>query len=585
MSNQIDELAQEVNQQYQASYMDKEGLGLHSDWKKYEEYWLHGKERKKDKEVIPTNIVKPNVESMVADLVMDPFEIMVKGWNRSDRAHAPRTQLALEWVWEKNKMAKKRDRFERMRCKFGGAVWKVYFDGQSAGVIGMPKIEPVNPANFFPDPKVKDPDKLHMADYIIHAVVRPLKYLKAVYGSKVNKIDAQTPSMDPGIHDSSGALQKVAGDKALVLERWSLEDNDKLRKVVVAQDTVLYDSDDDEDAEEKGYYRINRYPFVYVPCRHREGMLWGSSMVEDLIPTQKIMNELDHQMLTNARLTGNIQKVIGVNSGINPNIWTNEPNLNIPARDVDGFRVVEPPSMPPYINNRRVEARDVEAPNIAAREDIVQGRRPGSLRAASAIMALQQQGMKQAMHLKDLTKEGLNEVFTIITDYITEYWTEEQEVGSELASFRGSDLQEIEILDEDDEPLLDEEGNPITRRAKFDISVNIGGGFVNNKAFLFQATLELAQYGLITVEEARSVLKMILSFPLIDPYDPVGEFIRKQQEEEGEGEEGGPAVQPLDVGPEQQMEADFMEEMMGLLGGGGAEAGGPPMDEGGGFPL
>ena len=578
----IDPLAQEVNDQYEAAFMSKEHEGLHDEWQKFEEYWLGHQHRNKpsDSPKSNTNIVRQNIESMVADLVMEPLEILLKGWNRSDRAHAPRSKLALEWVWEKNKMNPKRDKFNRTRLKLGTAVWKVYFDGKGKGVVGMPMVMPLNPSNFFVDPKIKDKDDLHMADYIIHATAKPKKYLRKIYGTVVDETESNaTPPRDPDMFDQGDVFDSIAGDKVLVLERWTLEDDYRLRKVVVGDDIVLYDSDEDEDEEkvERGYYPIKRYPFVIVPCWPREGSIWGVGLADTLISVQDIIDDLDDQIRINARLTGNIQKVISVSSGINPNMWTNEPGLNIPARNVDGFRVVEPPNMPSYILNRRAEARDIEAPNLAARHDVVEGRRPGSLRAASAIMALQEQGMKQAVHLRNMDQEGLEDVFAIILDYITEYWTEEQEIGEDLTTFRGTDLQDIDILKEGEEgdlPLLDPEtGTPMTRRANFDITVNIGGGFLNNKAFIFQAIIELTQYQILTQEEARILLKQILSFPIIDPYNPIGEFMSQAGPQMQQMmPQGGAAMAPLDIPQEMGMGSgippEMMEQMVAALGGG-----------------
>ena len=580
----IDPLAQEVFDQYTASYIAKESEGKHDEWIKYHEYW------KGDRQDVPkgspgrnVNIVRNNIESMVADITMDPLEVLLEGWSASDRAYAPHAQKALEWVWKKNRMFPKRDKFTRQRCKLGASAWKVYFDGQGPGIMGMPMIEPVSPANFFPDPKVKSKDMMYMADYIIHALPRPTKYVKRVYGSAAREVHpAPHPTYNPEFFGDNSTFGEIAGDKVLLLERWTLEDNEEgnlhLRKVVVAvgySPIVLYDSDEDEDEErrKKGFYAINRYPFVLVPAVESEGTLWGESLVKGLCDVQDTINDLDDQIMINARMTGNIQKVVSVSSGINPKKWTNEPGLTIPTRDINGWRLVQPPSMPAYIMNRRNEARDIEAPLVSGRPDIVEGRKPGSLRAAAAILALQEQGQKHAIHMKSLDEEGLVEVFTIILDYITEYWDIEQEIGTEVTSFtggedskegeksededetpelkileepvmfRGADLQEVEVQTPDGEPILGDDGQPMTKVAEFDISVNIGGGFVNNKAFVYQAVIELVQYNIITQEEARTILKNILSFPIIDPYNPEGNFSRQPH----------PAKDPQPMQQEQQM--------------------------------
>lgn len=588
-------VGQEVEDQYQAAYVEKQSLGLHDEWAKYEEYY-HNRQVTSSRNTpgSSTNIIRPNIESMVADLTMEPLEVLLKGWNRTDHSRAPLAQRALEWVWEKNRMIPKRDSHERTRVKLGTSVWKVYFDGQGKGVQGMPMLENVNPANFFPDPKVKSSEQLYLADFVIHAVVRPVKYIKRVYGdSAENLVAGPDPAYDPEIFEDKAVYDQIAGDKALVLERWTIEgggdDGDpRLRKVVVSEGLVLYDSDEDEDRDGEGYYPLKQYPFVVVPMIQREGMLWGGSMVETLIPTQDVVNELDDHIRINTRLMGNIQKVISISSGINPKRWTNEAGINIPARDIDGWRIVQPNPLPPHIMQRRLEARDVEAPLIASRPDVVEGRRPGSLRAASAILSLQEVGMKQAMHLKTLSEQALADVFSIILDYITEYWSSDQEIDTDfhfgnateqelmgdLSTFKSSDM-EVEIFQPGTEDaLLDEEGLPITRQAEFDITVNIGGGFINNKAFIYQAIIELTQYGVITPQEARRVLKEILSFPIIEPDKMEGQPIQPDlgaQAMPGAGGDaaGGGAVGGMPTGQPgaESLPPEALAEVIASMGG------------------
>lgn len=592
-----DPLGMEVQKQYEAAFLEKDRLQLHERMTKNEDYWK-GEQNPKKSDVHPgsvTNIVMPNIESMVSDLVMEPLEILLQGWHEEDRGVAPQAQKALEWVWEKNEMTIKRDKFERQRLKFGTGIWKVYFDGMARGSLGMPVIETVNPANFFPDPKVRAHDQLHLADYIIHAVVRPKRYARRVYGSKVDKLLTEAhPSQDPSIFGESGSgIEQIAQDKLLILERWTVEEDGDgttyLRKVVAAQGVTLYDSDEDEQRQE-GYYPLDRYPFIVVPCYQQEGQLWGLSDVDYLRPTQDLVNELDDQIRMNARLMGNIQKVIGVSSGINPGTWTNEQGLNIPARDINGFKIIEPPNMSSYITNRRTEALTYEAQLITGRSDVVEGRGAGSIRAASAIISMQEAGLRRVNHKKNMSQAGLSSLFSIILDYITEYWDQEVEVGEEImsvdgvdkqtpVSFNGRELREMPILNSSGEPMVDEEtGGIMTRRASFDVTVNLGSGFLNNKSFIYQATVELVQYGIITPEEARMALKQILSWPIIDPYQPEGNLRGQQQGQGinpmdpmgmgGMSDQGQPFLELPDGGSGQGIPPELLQQMAMQLGGG-----------------
>lgn len=569
-----DKLVRQVEDEYQAAYIYKDSLGLHSTWAKAEDYWLGQQNPAQDADDpgSVTNIIQPIIESMVADLVSEPMEVFVKGWTATDRAAAPHAQMALEWILEKQNLPVKQDRFERQRLKFGTGIWKVYFQG-NAGPLGLPMVDVVGVQNFFPDPKVKQVTDLNLADYVIHAIPRPLSYIRRMWPDKGKLVQPEPfPRYSTEIFGMApSAYYNITQNQALLLERWSIEDDGRLRKVVTAHGVLLYDSDKDPQRR-AGYYALDRYPFMPVPCYQREGTIWGFSDYELLKPVQDLINDLDDQIRLNARLMGNIQVVVGIASGINPFKWTAKPGLRIPARDINAWRMVEPPSIPPYVVGRRSEALNYEAQFISGRTDAVEGRRVGSLRAASAIIALQEAGQKRVNHKKLMAQRGLSDMFATILDYVAEYWTEEQEIGEEVR-WRGADLRQLPILQEDGSPLLDATGKPMTRRANFDITVNFGAGMPSNKAFVYQAVLEMTQYGLITKEEGRAVIKQVLNWPIIDPWNPVGEFVqqtgqqpRPDQITSTAGMAEGPMFNPQDIPP------DFLNAMVQQMGGGNIPA-------------
>jgi hypothetical protein len=126
-------------------------------------------------------------------------------------------------------------------------------------------------------------------------------------------------------------------------------------------------------------------------------------------------------------------------------------------------------------------------------------------------------------------------------------------------------------------PLYNEEGTEIeTKVAEFDLFVSIGAGLPHNKSFLYQAVVELQREGLITTEEGRMFLKQMLSFPIIDPLNPIGTFAGRnmpphmmQAMNQGFNNYGNIPVndsqmstQPEDIPPE------FLQTLTERLGGG-----------------
>jgi len=550
------QLVTQVLKYFESSYDNKDSLGLFEDWVTFDDYFF-GRVNLPQTREDPgsnTNIILPNIESQVADLVDQPMDTMIKGEEPSDHVFALHVQHLIKWILHKNKMVFNLDRHEHHRLKFGTGVWKVWYDPNALRGRGLPIISSINPVNFFPDPKVTSCEELQEGDFVIHATHKPLNWVKRhpMFRDRAGDLKPaeyfsfRTLTQFEG--EGNNELDSIARDKVLYMECWMKDLWDDgtpyVRLVVVANNVLLYDS---KEHRKKGgplsFYKHGKFPFVPIPCYFREGMLWGVGDVELLIPTQDLINDFDDQIRRNARLMGNIQKIIGIASGINPKKWTNQPGLNVIARDPNAWQIVQPPNIPSYIQHRRDTAFR-EAEIVSGRSDVVEGRRPGSLRAAAAILALQEAGNRRANHKRLMLQTGLQQVIEILIDYIKEYFTEERAfriIGSkddDYIWFKGSTLKSIPRLvpkptinpetGEEEHTLTalygPEGKNVLTKEAAFDIEVHIGAGLPTNKSFLYQATTELHANGLVTTEEARMFLKEQLNWPVIDPLNPVGNF-------------------------------------------------------------
>jgi hypothetical protein len=554
------ELLETIQERYVAAYNMKQQLGLDSLWAKCQDYWSGDINfaESDDDPASETNIIQPIIESQVSDIVNGDLDILVKGAGPSDQVFAATVGQVLKWVWYHNSMTKKLDGAERDRLNLGNVVYKVYWDKDAMSGRGLPIIYPMSPDSFFPDPKVTDVDNLQDADYIIQTTWYSRRKLRELFGEQAQFVKAEPTgqSYDSRIFgegDYAGS-DNITNDQACLFEYWERKDDGKLRLVYCTRDVILADSDEDKkDNIATIPEELNKYPFVMILGYKKKGRLWGMGDTEQLIRVQDVINDLDDQIRMNARLMGNVQIVVGVGSGINIHKWTNKPGLKVPAKDHTAFQVVQPPYIPNYINNRREKAF-YETELISGRSEVVEGRRSGSLRAASAILALQEAGSRRSNHKKLMLQDGLREVMELVLAYVKEFMTVEQAFDitekdqTEFLWFRGSDLKAIPELtfnenflpNSDEEgrgrykPLLDDPyvnelgeeqpGEPLTKNAEFDLEVHIGAGMPNNKSFIYEAAVELHRENIATTEETREVLKKMLNWPIIDPWSPEGTF-------------------------------------------------------------
>ena len=557
-------LLDKITVRLRASLEQRDILGMPSIWAQNEKYWAGEVNLPVEDTDIgsETNIIQPIIESQVAELVDGQNDILVKGTGPSDQPFAKDVNHILNFVWRKNKMVVKFDEAERDRLNLGSVTWKVYWDPDAMRGRGLPVMAPVAIDLFLPDARVTNPRELQKGDYCIELIPMTTRQLRKQFGAKGKLVQGNglVMSNEARVFDDSSNNNPVMRDQVMVIEYWEKDDDDKLRRVYCTEDVILADSFDEGH---ESFYAHGKFPYVTIPCYLRKGKYWGMSDTEQLIPIQDLINDLDDQIVTNARMTGNNQTVVATSSGINLKKWTNKPGLKIPSKDVQGFKQVVPYHIPAYIPQRRDKAFQ-ESEVVSGRSDITEGRRSGSLRAASAVLAMQEAGSRRANHKKLMNQEGFSEVLEMVLEYVKEFMTEEQAFditengNTEYLWFRGSDLNKIpwRSLNENFDPTSDEMGTDLykelyedveevdefgepttrpelmTKDAEFDIEVSLGAGMPNNKSFLYQATIELMRENIITQEEARACLKQLLNWPIIDPFAPVGTFAGRNSSDE-----------------------------------------------------
>lgn len=565
-------LAERVQELFRGAYFAKLQLQLNAKWKKFDDY-KHGRQNPPQTPDDPgsvTNIIHPIIESQIADLIDKPYSVDGVGEEPSDDLFAEDAKHLLEYVLDKNRFKIKLNVSEHDRLELGTTIIKTYFDHDALDGKGLPTFEVVNPANFFPDPKVWDPDKLQEGEFVIHAVPRPLSYFRKrfpEYGKYVVR-EVAVP-YDPTIYTDSKSDETsyLTSQRALLIECYMKDEEGKVYCVSVANYIVLEDTRETlkEGKSYKSINRRNQYPFVMIPCYPQRGQAWGQGDVELLIPTQDLINELDDQIRMNARLMGNPQIVVGMGAGkgFDYRKWTNKPGLRIPMRDQNSYSIVKPTPVSSDVPVRREKAFD-EANIISGRPDVNRGERPGGgVTAASAIIALQNAGQKSVVHKAEMFKLGWKQVLELLMDEIMENWDEEMWVRIEgkepdFKFINPTQLKQVPIkipviqpMNSEDtvKDLTDEQGQPMTREAQFDINLSLGNGLPSDKAFIYQTILDLSKAviegkSLITWSELRKYLRNEIGLPL-DSDEQVQSQQEQQMLQQSMMQSGGPQAPPL----------------------------------------
>jgi hypothetical protein len=548
-------LACRVQDLFRGAYEAKDQMDLMVNWARFDDY-VHSIQNEPISEEHPgsvTNIIKPIIDSEISDITDKPFSTDALGREPSDQMYATDVQDGMDFVLDKNQFKTKLSLSEHDRLELGTTVIKVYTDPEALNKRGLPTFEIVSPANFFPDPKWTASHLLQECEFIIHAVPRPLSWIRRAF-PKMGKYVHREISCpyDPDLDIPTTKTDEVSVDtsqKALLIECYMRDDNGDLFCVHVANHIVLEDSRDNGLVGTK-LQRRNMFPFEAIICYPRRGTGWGMGDVEYLIPTQDLINDMDDQIRMAARSMGNPQIAISLTAagkGFDARKWTNMPGLRIPMRDINAFKVVPPVPVSSDVVVRREKAFE-EANIISGRPDVARGQTPGQgVTAASAIIALQQAGQKTVIHKFETMKQGWSRVLGLLYDEMVTHWKEGMwiRINGRAPDFRFIDpskLSNVPIMVPNLEnesggdtlkPLMGTEmvtdpetglsfermTEPMTRSAEFDLKLNIGNGLPTDKAFIYQTLLDLAKLQVegrpvISWQELRDYLRQEVSLPL-----------------------------------------------------------------------
>lgn len=540
-SDAEEELARRVQWLFRQAWDAKQQLNLNQLWQKCDDY-KHNRQNPKQSPDHPgsvTNVIHRVIENQISDLLDKPYSSTAKGQEPGDDMFAEQAQHIIDFILDRNKLEEKLNQSEHDRLELGTTVIKVWLDKDDLDGRGLPKFEIVSPTNFFPDPKVHSTQDLQKAEFVIHAVPKPLSWFRKTFerGKYVQRevaipYDPQQVFTD----DRADEVHVATSQKALLLECYMRDENGELFCLHVANHILLEDSR--EKMGGKKLQRRDLYPFVMINCYLRRGTVWGMGDVELLFPQIELINELDDAIRTNARLMGNPQIVVGMGAGKGFDFrkWTTSPGLRIPMRDHTAWKIVEPVPVSSDIPARREKAFQ-EIDLISGVQDVSRGEKPGQVTAASAIIALQQSGQKMVVHKNKMFTAGWSQVLTLLFDEVLEHWDEEMwiRINGDHPDWKfvnPADFRKVPMLIPNDlfgvipgedpiKRLTDDEGNEMTRDAQFDFTLNMGNGFPSDKTFIMQIMTELAKLSFpdgptITRSELRRFLRENVGLDLDD---------------------------------------------------------------------
>lgn len=544
---------------YRRAYNDKQRLGLTKKWDDINKYWEGDFDYGDDEDPAPnTNITNSNVEGKTALLCDQTIGIQVDPREPGDRPFCDQVRTLADFIKERNKMYRKIEVHERRREMTGTGIFRVIWDFDALNGKGMPDIEPIHPSKLFIDPAITDVYKIQEAQYIIEAKAKSIYSARIEYGDEI--ADAIIPNLDPiqNIIQDSEEEQYV---HLMIWTRYNDEGKMKLRLVamsgdgvilkdtkkklkeykkkksdeLIAKRTKLLEQGKNNEAEklkneEFELFPNSKYPYFLTPDMYRENTVWGKASAELILPISDQVDEIDDNVLKNARLTGNPMALVENSSGIDPEKITNAPGQMIPTNNINGFKWQAPPSIPTYIMNKRTELINNDRIIVSRFSDQMIGKQQSGVDTATESLALQNSGNSMIEHKKALLQETLSEVFEYAIDLALLNWNTTmlfritgKNGEDDFESFNPDILNHVPVMIEADSDYRNEyrKNNPNakpedyrymqaddgeTRPIMYDLNVTVGAGLPNNRAYRYSIVRQSYADKAITKKEYRNYL-------------------------------------------------------------------------------
>lgn len=533
------------------------------------------------------NYVFSLVESVVPRITDNAPEILVMPRHtEGDATLADQLTKTQSYLWDKNKMQRKLNEGTRMCLKYGTAIYKAVWDPDLYEGFGDVTYSVVHPKNFFPDPRAYE---IHQMDYCFVSVPKSLEYFIRRWPEKGRYVVED----DEGHHTGDEDLTNRERTAALK-EYWFFDENGNLCVMYYAGHVVLdiiggkYDDNNENDDP---IYRHNRFPFAKQVDYQADKEFWGIGEVEIIDTLQRLINSYEAQIIDNTRTMANAQWIVDkLRSGLkeeDSHVLNNRPGATIFVNNADPNVIRKEPGSPIPAHITEHQQKLVNAmEQILGIHDVVQGRAPGGVRAASAIIALQESANIRVRQKARNMEYALEELADQANWLVLEHYEEPRQIRltgeSAPTTLEISDILRDRVVDEaalmgevepDTEPedIDPEDLQRLFREVKFptfDVQVKAGASVPYSQAMLYEQAKEFFQLGAID----RQALLEVTGFPgreeiiqRIEGRTP-GQEDQQEQMEQAMGQQagGGQPEEAFAVPP-------GAGEAGGMPGGGGGE--------------
>lgn len=514
--NELLDLAKERFELSRSEKTDHNNRPLHDKWRELDkiyrsDQWKGTAPAYKSRPVL--NFTFGLVESIVPRLTDSLPQVLIMA-----RRDAQNEQLAKmltdtqAYLWSVNKMQQKNTEAIRMCLKYGTVIYQALWDPDFYDNLGEVSYEIVHPMNFYNDPRAYTMQTQDFC-FTTHPNMPIEHYMRRWPDKGPFVIDDNDTNDLEDIRSNNSTQEKTA-----TLYTYYFRDEDgNLCAMRYAGNLVLDVIGGKYDGTNAPIAKHNKFPFAKCDDYPLDKEFWSMGEIEIIEMLQRLINNFEAQIIDNTRLMANAEWVVNkAQSGLREEdawIFNSRPGKVIFTHNggVNKEKGVPIPQHIPEHMERLIFAME----QILGVHDVVQGRRPVGVRAASAIIALQESANVRVRQKSKNLQYALEDLVELGNWLILENYNEPRKMRLtgktvpttlnihdalkkrvvDMAAVAGFVEQGInpEELDEDTMAQIMQE----VKYPEFDTEVKVGPSVPYSQALLYEQSKEFFQLGLI----------------------------------------------------------------------------------------
>jgi len=486
------------------SKADEAKKDYHDSWKVNREFYLGNQHKQKNSQYIFNftinhiyNVIDVNLALLLDDIPC--WRVYSEGDESKEITSGERITRYLKHLYQKLDIYQVIYNMVFDSLLYGTGICKVYWDdsrdNEDSPFKGEVAVKRVSPFLISVDPSATSLDN---CQYIVEHIFMTKEKVKKLY-----KVDAQPISVSENpfsdwqkpisVEDVEGITFTKTSDKGKnlieVKRLWFREEEDINVYVVINNKVIknykspFIDITSGEKAQRK------RFPFVFMVLNPVTDEIWGISEILPLIEVQKVLNRAYSLLMEMALFHARPKILNPKTSGISAEMWESDPGQVIDYNLGSEPRFMTPPVPPSYLFELALRMENLMK-IISGIQDVVLGRVPSGISAASAIAELQEAAQTKIRRKLRNRNEALKDMGELILSRMVQFYPELR-IG-----YITKDGERISITKDD------------LKQAK-NLIVEVGTMLPANQTAKFQQLLSLVELGVIP----KSSILDLLDFP------------------------------------------------------------------------